>query len=214
MVRDHNGQQLAPVYLEGEPRAISSGKLLTPLGGHVAAVRSVAFTADGKGILTGGEDGRLIRWDPAGKELGDIALRTVGTYPGPGRYPMGSVLLTADGKSAVWQLSNNAVFDVATGLQIAAPASGFGFETRVHLCPDARTLLVAPAVPFPPKPQPKSLKITAWDVLTGAKLCEIETPVGDVVAYLRAQEKAGQVKLTTQGSMAQPKAGSPAGKGS
>jgi hypothetical protein len=39
-------------------------------------------------------------------------------------------------------------------------------------------------------------------------------PVGDVVAYLRAQEKAGQVKLTVQGSMAQPKASSPAGKGS
>ena len=39
-------------------------------------------------------------------------------------------------------------------------------------------------------------------------------PVGDVVAYLRAQEKAGQVKLTMQGSMAQPKAGTPAGKGS
>jgi hypothetical protein len=31
VVRDHNGQQLASVYFEDEPRAISSGKLLTPL---------------------------------------------------------------------------------------------------------------------------------------------------------------------------------------
>ena len=42
-----------------------SGKLLTPIAGHVGAINAVRFTADGKEVVTAGADLRVLRWNPA-----------------------------------------------------------------------------------------------------------------------------------------------------
>jgi len=158
---------------------LPSGKLITPAGGHVSFIRSIAFASEGKEILTSGDDGLIFRWDPSGKELGEIRPRSPG-FGSNNRYPMYQTTLTADGKTAMSPINQLGIFEVATGRQIAAPQSGLGFDSRAYLCQDARTLLLVPGVPFPPKPQPKTIRIAVWDLATGMKLAELETPPCEV----------------------------------
>ena len=162
---------------------IPSGKLLSPLGGHVAVVQSLAFATGGKELLSVAADGRVLRWDAAtGKELGETRLRVAGVYGTTARFPMTPVHLTADGKTATTSGVGLTVYDAATGLHQSTPSAGLTYDTGRHLCADGRTLVVTPAVPYPPKPRPKSLKMTVWDTAAGAKMAEIEIPVGDVSA--------------------------------
>lgn len=74
----------------------------------------------------------------------------------------------------------NGIYEIASGRQIASPQAGINLDSRTILCRDARTFLIVPSVPFPPKPQPKSLAVAVWDVGTGVKLCELDSPVGEV----------------------------------
>jgi WD40 repeat protein len=161
---------------------VPSGKLLSPPGGHVSGVQAVTFAADGKEVWTGGTDGRLLRWETAGgKELGEVTLRGPGGFGTPSRFPMGSVRFADDGKTAVAERGGLGVYDLPGGRQLSAPTTGLNYDFRTYLCSDARTLLTVPGIPFPPKPQPKSLKIAVWDVTAGAKLAEVEMPVGELV---------------------------------
>ncbi|MDB5309879.1 MAG: (Myosin heavy-chain) kinase [Gemmataceae bacterium] len=177
---------------------LPSGKLLSPLGGHVGGVRSVAFAAGGKEILSGGEDGLLLRWDAAaGKEVGEIRLRGPGGFGPSGRFAMGAVQIAADGKTAVADRGGQGVYDLATGLQVAAPLTGLNFDVRPYLCADARTLLLVPGIPFPPKPQPKALRVPVWDVSTGAKLVDIETPVADLLAAAVTPDRSKLITALT-----------------
>ena len=180
---------------------VPSGKLLSPFAGHVAAVRSIAFGNEGKEILTSGDDGLILKWDAAGKQLGDVKLCGSGSYGHTTRFPMNQVFLTADGKHASSLSLMSGVFEMSTGRQIASPQAGVNFESRAMLCGDARTLLIIPNVPYPPKPQPKSLKIPVWDVATGAKLCELEAPVGEfIVAAVSPDRSKLATTITTRGA--------------
>ena len=40
-------------------------KILCPLRGHTAGVRSVCFSSDGKKLTSGSEDSTVRNWDPA-----------------------------------------------------------------------------------------------------------------------------------------------------
>jgi WD40 repeat protein len=95
---------------------------------------------------------------------------------------MGSVIQTPDGKLAVAQMNASGIHDAATGRQVAAPGNAMGPDARAALCGDARTLLLVPNIPFQAKEKPTSLKVGVWDLATGAKSCEIELPVGDLLA--------------------------------
>lgn len=176
---------------------VPSGKLLSPLAGHVAGVRSVAFAADGKEILSSGDDGLVLRWDATGKELGEVRLRGTSTFGAAARYPLGSVQLTADGRTAVGQTTQSGIYDAVTGRQVAAPFGAFGFDTRTVLCPDARTLLAVPGIPFNAKKSPNSLKVGVWDVATGAKVADIEVPAGDVAAAAVSPDRSKLVTVLT-----------------
>jgi WD40 repeat protein len=159
-----------------------SGKLLSPVGGHVAAVESVVFAPDGKEILTSGADGQILKWDFSGKSTGSIRLRQPSGLGDGYGLAMRQVDLTADGKQAILGQGTMGVFDVATGQQLSVPTGVLGFDIRPYLCSDARTLVAVPVIPFPPKPVPKSLKVDVWDIQTGARLAQFEIPTGDLLA--------------------------------
>ena len=94
-----------------------NGKILAlPPTGHSAPVRTVAFTPDGKHILSGGSDGAVCRWNAAdGKLVEKIMLRK----PGESQYT--SAHVTADGRRALLGLG---VYDLETGKQSGKMADG------------------------------------------------------------------------------------------
>lgn len=152
---------------------LPSGKLLTPVSGHVASVRSIAFADEGKEIRTGGGDGLVLRWDPAGKELGEVRLSS--PSEADRRYRMYPTDLTPDGRFARSDGYQMGIYELPAGRQVAvSPASAI--DSRPFICNDARTLMIVPGVPYGAKEKPKSVKIAVWDIASGAILCELETP--------------------------------------
>ena len=158
---------------------IPSGKLLTPVAGHVSFVQSVAFE-DGGGLLTSGDDGQILRWSADGKSSTDVPVKAPGTS-NSARFPMAKMSLTADGKIAMGQYSLSGVYHVAPGRQIAPPLSPLPAQSLPFLTADARTVVVVPFMPYPPAPMPKTFKMAVWDIQTGARLAELETPPCDLV---------------------------------
>ena len=159
-------------------------------------------------------DGRLLRWEAAGgKELGEVMLRGPGGFGMPSRFPMGSVRFADDGKTAVAERGGLGVYDLPGGRQLSAPTAGLNYDYRTYLCADARTLLVVPGIPFPPKPQPKLLKIAVWDVATGTKLAEVETPVGELAAATVTPDRSMLITglRTRHRGTARPSTSSPVG---
>lgn len=101
-----------------------SGKVLTALPEHTAGIKSVAFAAGGKEVVTAGLDGRVIRWDAAtGKPLGPITLRGGRATAGyAGRLVL---TLSPDGTQGVSTAYPAVVFDLTTGREeIALPRGG------------------------------------------------------------------------------------------
>src|SRR5205807_2659218 len=111
-----------------------SGKAVTPPVAHQTSLTSLVFTAGGKQLLSGGQDGKLFAWDPAtGKALREGHVREDdlargGVYGGPqmgARYQ--SLVISPDGKYAcgggnygamlrLWELpSGKAVCDFEGG---------------------------------------------------------------------------------------------------
>jgi WD40 repeat protein/energy-coupling factor transporter ATP-binding protein EcfA2 len=70
--------------------SVATGKILTKYKGHVGAISSLAFSADGTKILTGSSDNRAILWDlRSGKLLWEFKRHT---------GPVVSVCFSTDGK--------------------------------------------------------------------------------------------------------------------
>jgi WD40 repeat protein len=158
---------------------VPSGKLMSPAGGHTGLVSGIVFAAGGKEILTGGQEGAIYRWDAAtGKGLGEIALRQ-GGQPQPVRLSYAPVVFAPGGSVAVADRGTRAAYDLATGSQLFALPGGI--ETRSHLAADARTLVVAPTVPFGVDP-PKTVKFVVWDTSSGTRVAEVESPAGELLA--------------------------------
>jgi WD40 repeat protein len=80
----------------------TTGREIRPLGGHQDVVLCLAYTPDGKALLSGGKDGRVIRWDAkTGKELH--------SYETGGR-PVRAVAVSADGQTIAAGCQRNKVY--------------------------------------------------------------------------------------------------------
>jgi WD40 repeat protein len=179
-----------------------SGKLLSTLGGHTGGVMSVVFTAGGKEVLTGGQDGQILRWEAAtGKELGEVPIHVPGQTS---RTTFGAVTFDAKGTTALVDRFGRGIHDLATGKQLLA-IPGYG-DSRAVLAPDARTLLFVPYVSFD-MDAPKTMKVPVWDVVTGTKLAELDVPAGELIAVTVTPDRSKLITaLTTRGGKDKPAA--------
>src|SRR5262249_25088877 len=114
-----------------------TGRPLRALRGHLGWVRAVAFTPDGKTLVTGSVDATAKLWDPAGVQ--DVLrghkgwVNAVAFSPDDKKVASGG----ADGTVKLW--------DVATGKEEASLAAHKGAVLAVAFSPDGKALASAGA---------------------------------------------------------------------
>src|SRR5262249_54238266 len=114
-----------------------SGKVLSPLGAHSGDVTAVGFADEGKTILTGGADARVLRWDAAsGKLTGPVAFERANGYSSDPN-PLG---FSRDGLRLFSAANGGTVYDLAgdTGREAyCLPGVGSDFPGTWALFPSA-----------------------------------------------------------------------------
>ena len=151
------------------PRAIFS---------HAGAVDYVAFSPDGKTVLTGSRDKTARLWDATTGRPKGAPMTHQGAVRGVAFSPDGKTVLTgsADSTARLW--------DAATGRPIGAPMTHQGAVGEVAFSPDGKTVLTGSA----------DSTARLWDAATGGPLGPPMTHQGTVLAV--AFSPGGKTVLT------------------
>ncbi|KAJ7104150.1 ribosome biogenesis protein Sqt1 [Mycena belliarum] len=137
---------------------ITDGEVIVKLTGHTDSVTSVAWSADGEMIATGGMDGKIRIWRRVGKEN----YRTwefLTQLEGPDEvmflrwHPKGSVLLAGSNDSTLWlwQLPSGSTMQVFAGHTGAVQCGEFTPDGKriVTACADGILIFWDPRSPSP-----------------------------------------------------------------
>ncbi|KAF7312260.1 Ribosome biogenesis protein Sqt1 [Mycena indigotica] len=137
---------------------ITDGEIIVKLSGHSDSVTSVAWSADGEMIATGGMDGKIRVWRRVGKEN----YRTwefLTQLEGPDEvmflrwHPKGSVLLAGSNDTTLWlwQLPSGNTMQVFAGHTGAVQCGEFTPDGKriVSACADGSLIFWDPRSPSP-----------------------------------------------------------------
>jgi WD40 repeat protein len=149
---------------------VPSGRPLTPTDGHSERLQGAWFTADGKQVVTAGQDRQLIRWDAStGKQLEVLKLINVPVLAG-------ARAVSRDGRRAV---VGAAVCDLSTGKAVAKLPEFRGVDpasaVAVLSAKGERVVIVAHPFGVPAA----EAKYVVCDGNTGKVLREIPLSVGN-----------------------------------
>jgi WD40 repeat protein len=166
-----DGKTLAAIY-SGENvlrrfDLTTRGELPTP-DGHAAEVTFLAFTGDGKALVSAADDNAVTVWDPAtGAVRRRFPARTFDQFLAAAISPDGRLLASANA------LDGDPVrlWDLSTGEAVRELARAKGAVRAVAFAPDGRTLAVWRSGWEAPGP---SLRV--WD-LAGRELWKADAPV-------------------------------------
>ncbi len=155
------------------------------LRGHRGSAMTVAFSPDGKLIVSGGEDGVLRLWDAEG----DAALRTL---HGHGSI-ITDVAVSSDGSTCVSGSYDKTVrvWDCASGDMLHALTGHQDTVTRVLYTADDRNIVSGDA----------DGRIRVWDSLTGAFVSELAGQETRISALALASDARTLAVGTTNGSI-------------
>lgn len=167
---------------------VSDGMLLRVLTGHQGAVRSVAFTPDGRLLASAGDDGtirlyRTVDGSPAG-----VLTAHTGKVFSIAFSPNGKLLASAsdDGTIRLWRTADWSLLRTISTLYY------HGYDTRVAFSPDGKLLLSWNA-PTDSSNQPDG-QITVWRVSNGAPIARYgryDNPIGRPVFSVEASPDGG-----------------------
>jgi WD40 repeat protein len=162
-------------------------KPLTPAGGHQSRIATVAFTPDGKGVVSVSGDGTVCTWDAAGKEVKRVQIRIDENQPFAGGFMyLNGVTLAPDGKHALALTGyGTTLFDLAKGREVCTfSQGGFGGNGVVGaFSPDGSRVASSG---YDPKARRSVLRL--YDVGTGQELRAFEGLVGDLKAVAFAPD--------------------------
>jgi WD40 repeat protein len=153
-----------------------SGRLLSPLMDHAAAIRSVAFPEGDKDLFTSGVDGRVFRWDlPTGQMLEAVQLHPARIPGQPLIRPV--VNISADATRATWLRTGAApteIFDMATGTDLfcVPPPSAPPSPVSLAISPEGLKLVTLSRQ----ADAKRAGSCVVWDLTTQQRVAEFEIP--------------------------------------
>jgi WD40 repeat protein len=123
----------------------ATGKQVLALQGHTDGLYSVAYSGDGKRIVTGGEDGTARVWEAAtGKELIPLKGHTCKVLSAVAFSPDGTRILSGGGgKMGAMAPGEAKVWDTATGKEVFALEGHTHSVTSVAFSPDGTRMVTA-----------------------------------------------------------------------
>jgi WD40 repeat protein len=153
----------------------ATGELIRNLNGHMDAISSVAFSSDGRFILSGSVDGSARLWDPAtGREEhrfegSTSSVESIDISPNDQSLLIGN----ADDSAHLWDLTTGQEIREFDGRSNLASADSVAFS------PDESQVLTAGGLSGPAR---------LWDASTGNKILSIQDdlPAGGVAGTVRA----------------------------
>ena len=140
-----------------------TGRLLSPLSEHIAALKSTSAPIDVKDLFTSGDDGRVFRWDYVTGAPNEQIMLHPARLPGqPLLRPI--VVLTADATRASGTRGPLEVFDVANGTDLfVAPPPSAACDPHPPPWTSARCCgSVTSSAPSTTKPASAIISRSAW----------------------------------------------------
>ncbi|KAH6667462.1 vegetative incompatibility protein HET-E-1 [Halenospora varia] len=152
-------EEYIPLWVQGKPKVQADwSAALQTLEGHSSSVKSVAFSLDGKRIVSGSYDETVRLWDAAT----GAALQTLEGH----FYYVSSVAFSPDSKRIVSGSDDETVrlWDAATGAALQTLEGHFSSVSSVAFSPDGKRIVSGS--------DDKTVRL--WDAATGAVLQTLE----------------------------------------
>jgi RNA polymerase sigma factor (sigma-70 family) len=170
----------------------TNGKLVRKLEGHTGTVTAVAFSADGKTLVSGADDGLVCLWDAStGREQRRLA---------PAGGPIRRVALSPDGKLVAWaENAPTTLFLWPTGtdraprkLTVSSESGARPTLASLAFTPDGKTLYAGSGT---------HLGLLRWDVVTGKELPSLGRHDGGVNGVVLAPDGRSLAVVTMGGTL-------------